>query len=156
MSSGRPKWSKNNASHSTGGARTGSGRKKHDITLKFYIGPWAMVREPWCQSGWILEKKEKKRKKMARSKSRQKVYISSFFLFYIVFCQLKLSVLISIYPLQFTMPLGTEGNGRRRGCWQGLEMHLCLKPQVCFYIFFLDYINVKLQLNRLCILSPLP
>ena len=31
MSSGRPKGSKNKASHSAGGARAGSGRKKHDI-----------------------------------------------------------------------------------------------------------------------------
>ena len=31
MSPGRPKWSRNKASHSTGGARVGSGRKKHDI-----------------------------------------------------------------------------------------------------------------------------
>ena len=32
MSSGRPKGSKNKANHSAGGARAGSGRKKHDIT----------------------------------------------------------------------------------------------------------------------------
>jgi hypothetical protein len=32
MSSGRPKESKNKASHSAGGARAGSGRKKRDIT----------------------------------------------------------------------------------------------------------------------------
>ena len=45
MSPGRPKWSRNKASHSTGGARVGSGRKKHDIILKFYIGPQEMVGE---------------------------------------------------------------------------------------------------------------
>ena len=36
---------KNKASHSTGGARTGFGREKYDITLKIYIGPWAMIAE---------------------------------------------------------------------------------------------------------------
>ena len=43
ISSGRPNGQKNKVSHSTGGARTGSGRKRHDITLKFYIGPWVIV-----------------------------------------------------------------------------------------------------------------
>ena len=46
MSPGRPKWSRNKARHSTSGARAGSGRKKHDITLKIYIGPREMVGEP--------------------------------------------------------------------------------------------------------------
>ena len=135
MSSGRPKWSKNKIMPVTPKDRFW--RKKHDITLKFYIGPQAMVREPWCQSGWILEKKKKERKWPGANPDKR--YMFQVFLFYFVFCQLVLS-----FSLGFNkyLPITIHDATRNRRKWQEKDVGrgsrcICVSsPRCVFFSFF--------------------